>query len=38
MARGKRVVTSCWLGGTARTTGHIDRLFTPDDVMRALTQ
>ena len=38
MARGKRVVTSCWLGGTARTTGHIDRLFTPDDVMRALTR
>ena len=36
MARGKRIVTSCWLGGTAQTTGRIDRLLTPDDVMAAL--
>ena len=37
-ARGKRIVTSCWLGGTAETTGRIDRLLTPDDVMAALTR
>ena len=37
-ARGKRIVTSCWLGGTAQTTGRIDRLLTPDDVMAALTR
>ncbi|MDE0218612.1 MAG: ATP-binding protein [Spirochaetaceae bacterium] len=37
-ARGKRIVTSCWLGGTAQTTGRIDRLLTPDDVMVALTR
>ena len=34
--RGKRIITSCWLGGNARTTGRIDRLVTPDDVMSAL--
>jgi AAA+ ATPase superfamily predicted ATPase len=37
-ARGKRVVTSCWLGGSAQTTGQIDNHFTPDDVMAALTR
>ena len=38
MARGKRIVTSCWLGGTAQTTGSVDRLLTPDDVMAALAR
>ena len=37
-ARGKRIITSCWLGGNAQTTGQIDRLITPDDVMSALTR
>ena len=35
-ARGKRIVTSCWLGGNAQTTGSIDRLVAPDEVMAAL--
>jgi len=34
--KGKRIVTSCWLGGAAETTGHIDVLLTPDDVMSSL--
>ena len=38
MAKGKRVITSCWLGGSASATGHVDVLFTPDDVMAALTR
>ena len=37
LARGKRIVTSCWLGGTAQTTGRIDYLIGPTDVMAALT-
>ena len=37
-AKGKQVHTSCWLGGGAETTGHIDILLTPDDVMAALTR
>jgi AAA+ ATPase superfamily predicted ATPase len=35
-AKGKKVITSCWLGGAASTTGEIDILFTPEDVMMAL--
>ena len=35
-AKGKRIVTSCWLGGLAQTTGSLDRLVTPDDVMAVL--
>ena len=38
LARGRRIVTSCWLGGTARTTGRIDHLIGADDVMAALTR
>jgi AAA+ ATPase superfamily predicted ATPase len=37
-ARGKRIVTSCWVGGSAKTVGRIDRLLTPDDVMSSLTR
>ena len=37
-ARGKRIVTSCWLGGNAQTTGQIDRCITPDDVLTAHTR
>lgn len=37
-ARGKRIVTSCWIGGEAETTGHVDHLITPDDVLPALTR
>jgi hypothetical protein len=33
---GKRIVTSCWLGGNAQMTGQIDKLLVPDDVMAAL--
>jgi len=35
-ARGKRITTCCFLGGNAQTTGQIDRLLTPDQVMTAL--
>lgn len=35
-AKGKRIVTSCWLGGNAQSTGQIDHLITPDEVMSAL--
>lgn len=35
-AKGKRVITSCWLGGNAQTTGQIDKLITPHDVTAAL--
>ena len=35
-ARGKRIVTSCWLGGNAETTGRIDKPLVPDEVMGAL--
>ena len=35
-AKGKRVITSCWLGGAADSTGHVDILLAPDDVMTAL--
>ena len=37
-AKGKRIKTSCWLGGNAQTTGKIDKFITPDDVMSALTR
>jgi AAA+ ATPase superfamily predicted ATPase len=35
-AKGKLIVTSCWLGGNARTVGKIDRLIRAADVMSAL--
>ena len=35
-AKGKLIVTSCWLGGNAEVTGKINHLITPDDVMNAL--
>jgi len=35
-AKGKRIVTSCWLGGHAGSIGHIDLLRIPEDVMAAL--
>ena len=35
-ARGKHIVTSCWLGGNAQTTGQIDKLVAPNEVMAAL--
>ena len=35
-ARGKRIVTSSWLGGRVEATGHGDMLRTPEDVMTAL--
>lgn len=38
LARGKRIITSCWLGGTAQTTGQIDYQFGPAEVMAALTR
>ena len=38
LARGKRIVTSCWLGDTAQTTGRIDYRIGPADVMAALTR
>ena len=37
-AKGKNIITSCWLGGGAPTTGQIDRLVTPDHVLAALTR
>lgn len=37
-ARGKRIVTSCWVGGRAETTGRIDHVVTPKDVLHALTR
>lgn len=37
-ARGKRIITSCWLGGNAQTTGRIDRHLVAEDVMAALTR
>lgn len=37
-ARGKRIITSCWLGGNAQTTGRIDRHLAAEDVMAALTR
>jgi AAA+ ATPase superfamily predicted ATPase len=36
LAKGKRIVTSCWLGGSAKTSGRIDRLLAADEVMSAL--
>ena len=38
LARGKRIITSCWLGGTAQTTGDIDYRIGPEEVMAALTR
>ena len=35
-AKGKKIITSCWLGGAASTTGQIDILLTPEDLMTAL--
>ena len=35
-ARGKRIITSCWLGGNAETMGQIDLLVKPRDVMSSL--
>ena len=35
-AKGKNIITSFWLGGAASTTGRIDNLLTPKDVMKAL--
>lgn len=35
-ARGKRIVTSCWIGGNAQTTGQIERCITPSEVLNAL--
>ena len=37
-ARGKRIVTSVWLGGDAKTTGQIENLITPDEVLDTLTR
>ncbi len=37
-SRGKRIVTSCWIGGKAETVGTIDQLITPGDVLQALTR
>ena len=38
LARGKRIITSCWLGGTAQTTGDTDYRIGPEEVMTALTR
>jgi hypothetical protein len=35
-SRGRRVITSCWLGGAAEARGSIDRLVTERDVMKVL--
>lgn len=35
-AKGKKILTACFLAGTAETTGKIDFLFGPDEVMDAL--
>jgi len=35
-ARGKRIVTSCWLGGSVEATGCVDLLLAPEEVMGAL--
>ena len=37
-AKGKRIFTTCWLGGQAQTTGRIDKCIRPDEVMNALTR
>ena len=34
--RGRRVITSCWLGGAAEAKGHVDRLVRAEEVMAAL--
>jgi hypothetical protein len=36
--RGRRVITSCWLGGAAEATGKIDRRVTAAEVMAALAR
>ena len=36
LADGKSVVTACWLGGEARTTGKIDAIFRPEQVLDTL--
>jgi hypothetical protein len=35
-AKGKRIVTSSWLGGRAEATGQSDIQWAPEDVMAAL--
>jgi uncharacterized protein len=37
-ARGKRIVTSCWLGGRVEAAGSGAIVWTPEDVMAALTR
>lgn len=36
LAKGKRVVTACWLGGGVRATGKIDAIFRPEQVLESL--
>lgn len=36
LAKGKRVVTACWLGGGARCKGKIDFIFRPEQVLASL--
>ena len=35
-AKGRRIVTACWLGGAATAQGQIDHLFHSKDVLTAL--
>ncbi len=36
LARGKHIMTACWLGGGGASVGRIDCLFRPDEVLAAL--
>lgn len=35
-AKGRRIITACWLGGGASAKGQIDHVYYPKDVMAAL--
>jgi len=35
-AKGRRIVTACWLGGGVSASGHADHLIYPKDVMTTL--
>jgi len=35
-AKGRRIVTACWLGGGATAHGQTDHIFHPKEVITAL--